>query len=733
MRAVSGPIPRLLLLVTGLLLGGAAPSLVAQTTTEPLRVGLALSGGSAKGFAHIGVLRVLEREGIPVQVVAGTSMGSILGGLYSLGVSVDSLEALAVGLDWDALFSDRVERGRLRFDQRLFDERTVFSVPLQGSRVRLPTGAVEGVMVQRLLDRLTWKAAAVRDFRTLPRPFAAVATDLETGEAVRLTEGVMSHALRASMGLPAALEPFTLGTRVLVDGGLARNLPAEDARALGADFVICSDVSDPLGRADQLESAVDVLMQTVAFRMEASTLEQREMCDMLIRPDIDGLSSLSFNRAAEWIARGEAAADARSTALEFLAGSAAPFSPDLGPRAGLLTDAVLVQRIDLVGAEDPSVERLVRTVLGIEPGVFVTSAELDAAVRDLYATDLFQSVRYRLDRTGGQVVLVVQAQPRTLDRVGLGFRSDEIQRSALLFAATLHNRFGYGSTLRVDARLGEEMQFRGTLFSVRGGTRRLNLGGTVSWTQSPLDSYRNGQRVSRNNLKVSSATAVVGVAPSRSALLAMEFRGERARGSTSVAVTDSTERLWLGSVAAVARRDSYDQTDFPRRGGSVYARSEVGMTSVGSGGSFAQHVLTVRHLVPVAPGAALDLGFFVGRGTGTDLPFYRHFYVGGVHESAVFRETQPTFFGLRNQELEGRAAHVLRLGVQWEVRRDRLLTVSANGGGVGATLGETADDYFLGWAVSAGARTMVGPVALTLSGGSGAQRARLSFSIGRRF
>lgn len=588
-------------------------------------------------------------------------------------------------------------------------------------------------MVLRLLDRLTWQAAAVRDFRTLPRPFAAVATDLETGEAVRLTGGVMSHALRASMGLPAALEPFTIGDQVLIDGGLARNLPAEDARALGADFVICSDVSDPLDRADQLESAVDVLMQTVAFRMEASTLEQRSQCDVLIRPDIEELSTLSFDRAEEWIARGVVAAEAESSALAVVAGDSARFPTVSEPRDDLLPEGVVVQRVELLGAEDPRVERLVRTVLGIEPGALITSSRMDAAVRDLHATDLFHSVRYRLDQTDGQVVLTVQAQPRTRDRVGLGFRSDEIRRSALLFSATLHNRFGYGSTLRVDARLGEEMQFRGTVFSVRGGTRRLNLGGTVSWTQSPLDSYRDGQRVGRTNLKVASATGVVGIAPSRSTLLALELRGERARASTSVAATDSTQRLWLGSAAVVVRRDSYDQTDFPTKGGSVYAQSEFGMTTVGSSGSFAQHVIVGRHLVPLTPSTSLDLGLFAGRGSGTDLPSYRHFFVGGVHGSAIFPETHPTFFGLRNQQREGRAAHVLRVGVQWEVRRNRLLSVSANGGGVGSTFHATTEDYLVGWAVSAGARTMVGPIALTVSGGSGAQRVRLSFSIGRRF
>ncbi|MHB1194226.1 MAG: patatin-like phospholipase family protein [Longimicrobiales bacterium] len=696
-------------------------------------MGLALSGGGAKGFAHIGVLRFLEQQGIPVHVVSGTSAGAIVGGLYALGVSVDSLEALAGGLDWDALFADRVERDRLSIDKRLFDDRTVFSVPLEGRSVRLPSGAVEGATILRLLDRLTWPAAAVRDFRLLPRPFAAVATDLETGEAVPLTEGVLSHALRASMGLPGLLEPFRIGARVLVDGGVARNLPAQDARALGADVVICSDVSDPLGRADQMESILDVLMQTMSFRMETSTLEQRGLCDVLIRPDIDGLSSTSFDQSGEWIARGQAAAAAQSAALDVLVGTTATAPTVLERSAGLLADSVVVDQVHLVGIGDPSVGRMVHEVLGLEPGAVLTPDVMDAAVGNLYATDLFQSVRYVVHEAAGVVGVSVEAQPRTSDRVGLGFRYDDLRRSSLLLAATLHHRLGYASTVRLDARLGEETQLRATYLNGRGATRRLRQGGGVSWTQAPLDLYEGGQRTARGNVRVAAATAVVGVGVTRSALLALELRGERAQGSTSIAPTDTSQAQWLGSVAAVIHRDSYDRPDLPREGGWLYARSEVGISSVSPQGSFVAHVVTGRRLIPLDDRLSVDLAFFAGLGLGSDLPFYRQFFVGGVHPSAVFPETQPAFFGLRNQEAGGSAAQILRMGLQWEVRQDRFLTLMANGGGAGRTWGAVSSDYRFGWAVSAGAPTMVGPIALTLSGGSDAGRTRLSFSLGREF
>ena len=705
----------------------------AQALAGPLRVGLALSGGSAKGFAHIGLLKVLEREDIPVHVVSGTSMGSIVGGLYALGVSVDSLAALAGAVDWDALFADRVERGRLSLDQRLFDHRTVFTVPLEGRRIRLPSGAAEGSGVLRMLDRLTWSAAELRDFRRLPRPFAAVATDLENGEAVTLTNGVLAHALRASMSLPGVLAPFQVGGRLLVDGGLARNLPAQDARALGADVVICSDVSDPLDRAEELESVVDVLMQTVSFQMYASTVEQRAFCDILLRPDVRGVSSLAFDRWEEWIARGEAAAVAQLPALRALARNTAA-APDIaGLRGELLSDSVTVARIELDGVDSPSVEALVRKVLGMEDGDRVTRDDIDAGVRDLYATDLFRLVRYRIDDVGGESVLSVDLQERSQDRLGLGFRYDDRRRSALLFTAMLHNRIRYGSATRLDVRLGEEMQLRGTYLSGRGVTRRFSVGGVVSWSQAPLDLYREGQRVARADLGIFSVTTVVGLTVGRATFAALEVRGERARGSTSVAATDSTNAQWLGSVAAVVLRETYDRPDFPTRGGRLYARSELGITTVATGGAFAHHVVNGRRLIPLHERVSLDVGFFVGVGSGSDLPFYRHFFMGGVHPSTVFQDTQPVFFGLESQEREGRAVQIARVGLQWEVREDRFITLSADAGNATDAWRIAPDEFLIGWAVSAGGPSVVGPISLTLSGGSASRRPRLSFSVGRPF
>jgi NTE family protein len=693
------------------------------------RVGLALSGGAAKGLAHVGVLRVLEREGVPIDVIAGTSMGSIVGGLHAIGVTPDSLASLAVRLDWGSLFTDRVERARLTPDQRAFDARTVLSLPFDEGRVRLPSGAVEGTAIQRLLARLTWSAAGIRDFSTFPRPFVAVATDLDTGEAVPLDEGVLSEALRASMAIPGAIEPYGVGGRLLVDGGLSRNLPAEDARALGADVVICSDVSDPLGAAEETMSFLDVLMQTVAWSTTASTRAQRAACDILIEPDIEGLATLDFGAADEWIQRGEAAAEA---SLERLAGLARRGDPvPAPPLSGAFPDAVPVVALRVEAGGDDSAEALIRRVLDLDEDSVVTAARLDDVLEDLAATGLVGPVRYRLERFGAGAELVLQSRGRGRDRVGLGFRYDDRQRAALLFTATLFDRIQYGSATRLDLRLGEELQMRASYLSGRAVTGTASLGAELGWTQSPLDLYDNGLRTARAELEVASAALLFGLAADRASIAAVELRGERAVESTSVAIIDASERVWLGSGAVWVLRETFDRTDFPRTGGRLYLRSEFGVTTVAEGGAFSHHVLDLRQRFALHRRASAFAGVHLGYAEGRDVPLHRTFFMGGDHPSPLFAPTQPTFAGLPTQAQSGRALQVLRAGIQLEPVDERFLSVWMDGGQAAERWRVDPDEWSWGWGLSAGSASLAGPLTMTLTGGSGALQ--WSFNVGRRF
>jgi NTE family protein len=694
------------------------------TPPPPVTVGLALSGGGAKGIAHVGVLRTLERLGVRVDVVAGTSMGAVVGGLYALGLPVDSIERVMTSAEWPSLIGDGVPRRRRFLDQRRLDERVILSVPLEQRRVTLPVGAIVGSNVMRILEHVTWRAATVRRFADLPRPFVAVATDLETGEAVSLHEGVLAEVLRASSGVPGAVEPFLLGGRLLVDGALSRNLPASDARALGADFLICSDVSSPIDSAEDLQSIVDVLSQLASLAMLQATLEQRELCDILIRPDVEDMSGLDFAQAVEWVERGDAAAMERASDLTLLAARIAPVAPGR-ETAHLLSDSVRIDAIEVTAGPDQRVIDLVLRELELSPGDFTGRAQMEARLGDLDATGLFGLVHYRLDEMPEGAALTVLVQERARDRLGVGLRYDDERQAALLFTATVHNLARYGSVTRLDLRVGEETQVGLSFSRRRGVTGRLGTGFSARWSQSRLSlSAAEGGRV---GVEVALGSASVGLVAGRATYLGVEATGELTTSSAAAA------EVALVSGAAVLDHETLDRIDFPRSGADVTARFEWGGTDVSAGGWFSATVLEARAYLPLHARVTADVGGVAGYARGADLPPHRRFYLGGSHRSAVFRATQTLFQGLESQEHSGRAVQVARAGLRWEMMPALFVRAGVDVGGVRDEWTFPIERPMTGWALSVGAATLVGPVVFEVSQLWANRDPRLSIGVGRQF
>lgn len=714
------------------LLVPTAPLGAQGTPPETRTVGLALSGGSAKGFAHVGVLRVLEEAGVRVDVVAGTSMGSVIGGLYAIGMPVDSIEALIESVDWPTVLGDGAERTRRFLHQRRFDERAVATLPIQGGIVSLPVGAIVGSNIVRLAEVATWSAATERSFASFPRPFAAVATDIVTGEAVTMTSGVLSEAMRASSGIPGAFEPFELDGRLLVDGAVARNLPASDTRALGADIVVCSDVSDPLVSGDELGTLVDVLDQVMTLAMSRSASVQRSFCDVLIRTDVEGLSGLAFEESGEWIERGREAALAHAEAFEQIVEEQGPPPQPRRLRAEL-GDSVRVAAVRIEGTSRPETESLVRRELRVGPGDHVSSAQLAARLSDIDATGLFGMVRYRLDRSAeaptdsiDTVEVTVLVQERAKDRFGVGLRYDDDRRAALLFTTTLHNMLRYGSVTRFDLRVGEETRARVSYLRRHGITGRFEGGNTLAWSQSRIRLPGPARLVAEHEL--TTWTSFLGLVGERTTFFGGELHAELA-----VTDFDPIGDVLLASLSMVLDHESLDRVDFPTRGLDATARWEWGATDIAEGGGFS--VLTARAKAFLAAHSrlAFDVGGYLGFARGVDLPTHRTFFVGGAHPSAVFGGTQPLFHGLPPQELQGTVAQIARVGVRWLAREGVYLRAGLDVGGAADRWRFPIRDPVLGWALSIASTSIVGPVELEWARSDHRGGSRLAVSVGRVF
>lgn len=720
-----------------LVLGATTDAVRAQNPTRTRAgagptVGIALSGGSAKGFAHIGVLELLDELEVRVDVVTGTSMGSVVGGLYAIGVSPDSIRQLVSETDWSGILSNTPDRNRRFLHQRRFDERTVATLPIRDGRIRLPQGASDGAKVYRLAEQATWRASTMRSFDDLPRRFRAVATDIVTGEAVVFSGGVLAEAMRASLSIPGGFDPFIVDDRLLVDGALVRNLPASDARDLGVDILICSDVSDPLLTADELTSVVDVFDQMITLFMRSAAAEQRALCDILIRPDVEGLGTLDFDAWEPWIERGRAAAEEHLAELRPLSGGAgAPWA--LPNARGFLGDSIRVDAVSIVGAENPHTEAFVRKELRLADGAFVTPLQLADRIADIDATGLFGLVRYRMDDTGDGVSLTVQVEERPADRFGLGIRYDDEFRAALLFSTTLHNKIRYGSVTRLDLRVGEETQASIAYLRRHGVTGRYEGGTSGSWSQGrillpPTSIGTLGPRREEVGIELARVATWLGLVGGRASFVGLEAEGEWA--ATDGAATGD---VVSGMVSAVVDFETLDRADLPRSGADIRLRWGVGVSDVAEGSSFSLFSGQAQGYVPLHRRVVLDIGAFVGSAAGADLPRHKTLYLGGAHRSVLFPHTQTTFLGVDREEMTGRAAQVARFGIRLHALAGTFVRLGVDVGGTAPSWSFPVDDPVVGWGIQGGLQTPVGPAWILWSGATDRGSGRLSVGVGRIF
>lgn len=427
----------------------------AAETPRP-KVGLVLSGGAARGLAHIGVLKALEEQGIKIDAIAGTSMGAVIGGLYASGYKIDELEKLALGIDWQQALSDAPQRADVPFrrkqDDRDFLVKQKLSFRDDGS-LGLPLGVIQGQNLALLLESLLAHASDTRDFDKLPIPFRAVATDIASGEKVVFSKGHLPQVIRASMSIPAVFAPVELNGRLLVDGGMTDNIPLDVAREMGVDVAIVVDIGTPLRSRKQLTTVVDVLNQSITLMTRRNSEEQLAELhknDVLIQPPLASFGATDFGKAQEMIDAGYRATrilDARLARLRpvepadgELTAARAP-----GQRTPIIT-AIKVENDSKIG--DDVIRYYIRQIIG-EP---LDLERLQTDMGTLYGLDYFEQVQYRVVHKGQNHTLVISARGKRSGtdylRLGLNLSDDMRGDSA----------FNIGASYRMNGinRLGAE-------------------------------------------------------------------------------------------------------------------------------------------------------------------------------------------------------------------------------------------------------------------------------------
>jgi len=536
-----------------------------------------LGGGGARGAAHVGVLKELERQRIPVDVIAGTSMGAIVGGLYASGVSAAELEELVGSLDWAGVLSDEPRREDLSFRRKQDDTRFPidFELGVRGSDLVLPKGVIQGQKLDLLLRELTMHTAHIDDFDDLPIRFRAIASDIERGEAYIMSDGDLARSIRASMSVPGVFAPVLIDNRLLVDGGLIGNLPVDVMQRLGVDVIIAVDVEFPLYRREELESALTISEQMLTILIRKETLRQVDRLgerDVMIRPELGIYASTNFGDIVETIEPGAAATRAQSEKLQVIAVDQATYDAYQVRRTAPLQKEPRLAFVRVVhdGKLAPAV---LESRLSIKAGDPIDPQVLAANANRLYGLQLYEHVGYRLVEENGRTGVEYRATTKSWGPNFLQFGvslEDDFEGSTGFNVEARMTRAGLnrlGAEWRTDLRLGTDPRLFTEFYQPLSFDSRWFIAPRVELAQSNLNVFAFDQTIAR--LRISEAET--GLDFGRELGTFGEFRigAFRGLGEARVKVGDPALPnidFDTGGAFAALRFDTLDDAQFPRSG-----------------------------------------------------------------------------------------------------------------------------------------------------------------------
>ncbi len=579
---------RRVFLVLVLLVGAAGlppPALADDDEAGRLRVGLVLGGGGARGAAHIGVLRELERLRIPVDAIAGTSMGAIVGGLYATGMTAEELESLVASMDWAAALTDQSPRKDLSF-RRKQDDREFpmdFEIGVRDGGVVIPQGVIQGQKLDLILRELTLDASHLQHFDELPIPFRAIATDIATGEAVALDRGDLAMAIRASMSVPAAFAPVEIDGKTLVDGGIAGNLAVDVVRTMDVDVVIAVDVEFPLYPTEELDSALTISEQILTILIRKETLRQIETLgerDVLIRPELGLFGSTDFAGVMETIEPGIAATREQREKLVPLSLNEAAYREYLASRAPRPVIGEQLAAVSVLHGGQLS-PQVLEARLESAPGDPIDADRLAADARRLYGLQLYERVNYRLVNMDDETGVEFEARPKSWGPNILQFGvslEDDFEGSSAFNLAMRHTRLGInrlGAEWRTDLQLGTDPLLFTEFYQPLSFNSKFFVAPRAEVEQWNLNGFDDDNTTARYRVSRAEAGLDAGFEVGRTG----EFRGGifSGVGEARVKVGDPAIPSFdfdSGGAFAQFRLDSLDSAYFPRSG----ARADITWT-----------------------------------------------------------------------------------------------------------------------------------------------------------
>lgn len=703
---------------------------------EDLKVGLVLSGGGAKGFAHIGVLKALEESGVRIDYIAGTSMGAIVGGLYAAGYTANELDSIITNTDFTTLIQDLIPRDAKTFYEKEEADRYAITLPLENFKVGLPGGFSRGQNVYNLLSRLTQHVSNIDDFSKLPIPFLCIATDIETSEEVILDKGSLAKSIAASGALPSVFNPKLIDDKLLIDGGVVNNFPIDKIKSK-VDIIIGVDVQDEPRTREDLNSFFDVMMQLSNFTTTRGMEEKIKDVDIYIHPDISDYTVMSFDKSNEIIYSGRVAANMQKDILKELAKKQKPITT---PRPKIvIQDSLMIRDIHIEGNINYT-RSYIKGKLKLKTNSKVSYKDFDLGIYNLLATRNFSSIDYELNEVeeGGYIVEFHIRESPNRESLRIAAHYDDVYLTSALLNFTRKRLLTNNDIFSFDFIIGDNLRYRMDYYIDKGKYVSLGLnssyetsaiGVDVGLLEYEFDQIGESPMVNRLTVthNIWRNRLYLETVFKRNSLLGLGAQHKWIRALSKdfglVKAGDKKTTFFnsnLYSMVGYLVYDTFDDTFYPSRG--MFFRADIEQLLFTDGlredkGSFGVVRGQASGALPIVKNLTFVSRFEAGFVIGPQSTRALDFLVGGYGYTSTHNMVY--LLGYPPLSLRGDSYMSVKASLDYEFAPKNHLNITYNIANVGDELFENGDWYrkieYTGFAVGYGLETFFGPIDLKYS------------------
>ena len=669
-------------------------------TQEDKRIGLVLSGGTARGLAHVGILKVLEEEKVPVEYVTGTSMGSIIGGFYSVGYTPDEIEKIASEMDWLALFNDSIERKGKGISRNLIEDRNTMVLPMENFVPKIPSGAVGGKSASEKLNELFFGVAEVNDFKKFPKKFALVATDLNTGEGVMIDKGSIATAIRSSLSLPSVFNPVQAGEKLYVDGGVVRNLPVQDVKVLGADYTIGVNVGEGFSKRDPEKLNIAGVISdsmTIAGRQEVE--RQIRMLDLYMAPNLEKIESYDFGKVKEIIAAGEKVARDNIESIRKLSNPEKFAELEEKRREFRKTwkDEYDIKYVEIRGNkkyEKKYFNKYLPKNLGM-----MKKSDMEKIVNELYGNGDFSTVYYEVKNND---TLVINVQEKAGEYLTLSGNVNNEDMATVTVGIQGNKTINNADTrYRLNGIIANEYGVNGSGIMSIGKDNRVLFIGNFDFRKDIIrNQYYAGNKYEFNNRRFKTGLGI-GLEISRNTLLLLGGGYEMSHVKGNMNEKENA-KIKFPYLEASIIQDNRDSISFPTRG--TYLKAEYTVAN-SKDAEFNALYAKAEVNIPLGNNVTLTPGVAYVTSDGGKIPETYRPKMGGFQEGYY----SLAFDGVPADKIRGNSIFVGKINMQYKI--SRIIFVGAN-----ATFARVSDkSYSFGkekkesYGLGLGIRTPLGP------------------------